>query len=142
MAKFEQVEVVEQKREEASLQWYEFGQNNSGGSFYVDDRVTHRVYIQAFSNKEAVDKAESLGIYFDGCSTGNDCSCCGDRWSEPWSPVKFPIDWGKKKKFNTIEEYVSHMVDEYAWCSPDAYLYYYDGTKSAVYSEKYPKKEG
>jgi hypothetical protein len=47
--------------------FYEFDQNNSGGSFVVNDKVCHRVII---------DKAETLGIHFDGWG---DCSCCGNR---------------------------------------------------------------
>ena len=34
--------------------WYEFNQNNSGGSFVVDDKVCHRIYIEAEDFREAV----------------------------------------------------------------------------------------
>lgn len=57
-----------------------YRQNNSGGSFVVDDNVTVNVYIQANSMDEANNIAESIGIYFNGCEMGRDCSCCGDRW--------------------------------------------------------------
>ena len=46
-----------------STYWYEFTQNNSGGSFVVDDKVCHRIYIEAENFKEAVAIAESLGCY-------------------------------------------------------------------------------
>ena len=72
-----------------STYWYEFTQNNSGGSFVVDDKVCHRIYIEAENFKEAVAIAESLGCYWNGCAKGIDCPCCGDRWSK-WD--KDPID--------------------------------------------------
>jgi hypothetical protein len=55
--------------------FYEFDQNNSGGSFVVNDKVCRRVII---------DKAETLGVYFDGWG---DRSCCGNRWhsASDWS---------------------------------------------------------
>ena len=71
------------------LKWYCFGQNNTGGFFITDDKVCHRVYIEAVSFRKAVEKAEELGCYCDGVSSGRDCSCCGDRWSK-WNDD--PID--------------------------------------------------
>ena len=65
-------------------QFYEISQNNSGGSFVTDDKLCHRLFIEAESSDEAESIAEDLGCYWDGCSTGNDCSCCGDRWHRPW----------------------------------------------------------
>ena len=72
-----------------STYWYEFTQNNSGGSFVVDDKVCHRIYIEAEDFREAVIIAESLGCYWNGVEKGIDCPCCGDRWSK-WD--KAPID--------------------------------------------------
>lgn len=60
--------------------FYTFVQNNSGGSFVVNSEVTTYVIIEADSADEANQIAESKGIYFDGCATGDDCECCGDRW--------------------------------------------------------------
>lgn len=62
------------------MKYYEFRQNNSGGWFDVDDRVTLSVWIQATSANDANILADSLGIYFNGCRSGIDCDCCGDRW--------------------------------------------------------------
>lgn len=62
--------------------FYELTQNNSGGYFIVDEKVCHRLFIEATSEEEAIRKAESLGCYWDGVENGNDCSCCGDRWSK------------------------------------------------------------
>ena len=73
--------VLEKKEEPAELRWYEFDQNNSGGSFRLP---AHVVWIQAGSSEEAARLAEAEGLYFDGCESGLDCPCCGDRWYQPW----------------------------------------------------------
>ena len=66
--------------------FFEYRQNNSGGDFDFDEKsgITHQVVIEASSLEEANQKAANIGIYFNGCDSGIDCSCCGDRWSEPW----------------------------------------------------------
>ena len=98
--------------------FYEIRQNNSGGYFNVDDKVCHRLFIEADGLREAIGKAEDLGCYWDGVAAGIDCSCCGDRWSEPWNTdgESFPKDykvtefgslskWYKKcEKYEIIEE--------------------------------------
>ena len=66
-------------------QFYEISQNNSGGSFVTNDKLCHRLFIEAESSDEASSIAEDLGCYWDGCDTGSDCPCCGDRWYRPWS---------------------------------------------------------
>jgi hypothetical protein len=60
--------------------FFHYSQNNSGGSFNIDDSVAHHVIIQAVSAQHADQIAIDIGIYFDGCENGQDCSCCGDRW--------------------------------------------------------------
>lgn len=66
--------------------FYQFRQNNSGGHFHFDESagLTHFVIVQAYSPADANQRARSLGIYFDGCAKGLDCSCCGDRWNEQY----------------------------------------------------------
>lgn len=66
--------------------FYQFRQNNSGGSFTYDENngISVNVIIEANSVDEANMKAESIGLYFDGCDSGLDCECCGDRWYEQW----------------------------------------------------------
>jgi hypothetical protein len=61
--------------------WYTYIQNNSGGSFIVNDHIGHYVLIEADSTYAANRIAEDIGIYFDGCDSGRDCDCCGDRWT-------------------------------------------------------------
>jgi hypothetical protein len=68
----------------APAKYFHYSQNNSGGSFDIDDKVAHHVIIQAHSASEANKLAEDVGIYFNGCDDGRDCSCCGDRWSPAW----------------------------------------------------------
>ena len=104
--------------------FYLYDQNNSGGGFDVNDRVTYNVIIEADSADEADAKAEDVGIYFDGTEDdGPDCPCCGDRWSRVWSNEgdETPMIYGKP-----VEEH-----NEY-WASDDepwAHVYYKDGTK-------------
>lgn len=73
------------KLPENNSKFYTFTQNNSGGSFHRNENVSHFVIIEAHSNHEANKRAREIGIYFDGCSEGLDCNCCGDRWSEAWT---------------------------------------------------------
>ena len=64
-----------------NLKWFTFHQNNCGGRFIVDDKVDAYVIIQAHNADEANYLAQGIGIYFDGVDSGDDCDCCGDRWS-------------------------------------------------------------
>jgi hypothetical protein len=64
--------------------FFMYSQNNSGGNFIVNDEVTHFMIFEAHSPEEADVLAEKHGVYFDGCDSGIDCSCCGDRWSRSW----------------------------------------------------------
>jgi hypothetical protein len=79
--------VAQTSRTLAAIKFYHFSQNNSGGSFVLDERrgLTHNVIVEAYSADDANARAIELGIYFNGCATGNDCSCCGDRWSSQYS---------------------------------------------------------
>lgn len=64
--------------------FYHFDQNNSGGRFHNDNRVCNHVIIEACCAAEANERAEGLGIYFDGVENDQDCACCGDRWYPVW----------------------------------------------------------
>ena len=76
--------------------FYEFTQNNSGGSFVADARVGYAVIIEASNLKEANSRAEDVGIYFNGCEDGLDCPCCGDRWHPAYGKGdKVPSHYGK-----------------------------------------------
>ena len=79
--------------------FYEISQNNSGGSFVTNDKLCHRLFIEAESSDEATIIAENLGCYWDGCDTGIDCSCCGDRWHRPWDSDDIDLE-GINTKWN------------------------------------------
>jgi len=73
--------------------FYEYTQNNSGGSFTEDEKLCHRVFIEDKNIDDANTKAENIGIYFNGLEDGLDCECCGDRWCQP-NEIKFPYTHG------------------------------------------------
>lgn len=60
------------------LRWFEYSQNNSGGSF---KGPAHTVLVQAPDADRANRIAKDNGLYFDG---DGGCSCCGNRWSDAW----------------------------------------------------------
>lgn len=66
-----------------AMGFYEFSQNNSGGSFDYDENsgISHFVIVEADSADDANARAERIGLYFDGYG---DCECCGNRWYEQW----------------------------------------------------------
>jgi hypothetical protein len=66
--------------------FFRFRQNNSGGFFKKDDAagIGVSVYIEALNADDANHRAERAGIYFEGCATGEDCRCCGDRWMKAY----------------------------------------------------------
>ncbi len=118
--------------------FYEFTQNNSGGSFDVDDKLCHRLFIEELSEGAAIAKAKDMGVYFDGCDSGIDCDCCGDRWYEP-SQVVFPKKWSSKISFASIGEYAQHLADNYGWTSPDVRVFCLDGTVDEFFSARIPR---
>lgn len=65
--------------------WWQYRQNNSGGSFDADGGMETWIWAQSASQADAI--AEQNGIYFDGCREGQDCPCCGDRWSSAWGDM-------------------------------------------------------
>lgn len=67
--------------------FYLFEQNNSGGSFIVNDKICHRLFIEADCGGDALEIAESLGCYWGGVSKGMDCPCCGDRWNTYYNEI-------------------------------------------------------
>jgi hypothetical protein len=112
-------------REENQMSFYTFNQNNSGGGFDRDEDVSHYVIIEADSAFAANTKAESVGIYFNGCDDGTDCSCCGDRWCEVW---------GKGDEAPLIYDKAPEDIKD-MFCRPgDTYciIYYADGRKTAL----------
>lgn len=89
--------------------FYTYVQNNSGGHFNDD---LYAIFVEAETPELANTFAEIYTeVYFDGCSKGLDCSCCGDRWGNARSedddqptlwgesdPLKWPIHSCNKYK--------------------------------------------
>lgn len=66
--------------------YFHYRQNNSGGAFIEDAKsgISVNVIIEAADADDANRRAKTIGLYFDGCYTGIDCPCCGDRWIAAW----------------------------------------------------------
>ena len=157
--------------------FYEFNQNNSGGHFVVNDKLCHRVFIEADNTYEAIHKAEELGCYWYGVKEGRDCPCCGDRWNKDYvkavnietinergysvsayrgSLSKWKSKYGSYEvveaptitdglfgkrcegriKFRNLVEYIQFLANEYGWTTPDARVYYKDGSIKEIFKEE------
>lgn len=104
--------------------FYTYNQNNSGGSFSLDEvaGITHYVIVEAYSADDANERAENIGLYFDG---DGDCPCCGDRWYSQWSDKDGdpePMIYG---------EPASAYVGTFEWMPPgkEIVVHYLDGRK-------------
>ena len=99
--------------------FFTFNQNNSGGRFTYDESsgISEYVIIEAKNADQANDRAESIGLYFDGCSEEMDCPCCGDRWSRVWEgegddfPSLYGEDVFKAKKDLYMEVVFVHYLN-------------------------------
>ena len=122
-----------------TTKFYEFSQNNSGGGFDTDDDLCHRLFIEANDAEQANEIAEGLGVYFNGCDNGQDCSCCGDRWYE--CDESDSIDLEKtsilyEKELATIADYAQMLADNWGWTKPDGRIFYLDGRKQDVFKQE------
>ena len=110
--------------------FYSFRQNNSGGSFEVNDTIAHNVIIEAINPQHANQIAEDIGIYFDGCQSGADCECCGDRWcrTDKYDATETPSIYGEPIE-NRSEIFCA--VGE-----PYCHVYYLNGEKKTYVKEK------
>lgn len=115
--------------------FFEFRQNNTGGSFEIDDEagISILVIVEADGPEDANRRAQELGIYFDGCEDDRDCSCCGDRWSAQWSddqgePV--PSQYGVPL-IDVKPDPRWPSLGEHSWAgnSPEAWVHLKDGRK-------------
>lgn len=93
--------------------FFKYRQNNSGGSFDINDAtgIGPIVWIEAEGEAHADDRAESIGIYFDGVDKGFDCPCCGDRWSESWRGGKDKVEIDSKYDFMWHDTVYVHRMD-------------------------------
>lgn len=106
------------------MAFFDFIQNNSGGTFSFDSRggISRWVIIEAHSADEANRQAESIGLYFDGWG---DCRCCGDRWhSVHGKGDAVPSIYGRpfeQIKFGPFPLHNKWMP------GPEGYIHYADG---------------
>jgi hypothetical protein len=103
--------------------FWTYSQNNSGGSFDRDRErgIGEYVIVEAESADAANDKAERIGLYFDG---DGDCSCCGDRWSSQWDyrgGSKVPSVYGDAVSSGNVEGYRTPAG------FPTGFVHYADG---------------
>lgn len=61
------------------MPFFRYRQNNSGGrfNFNASRGISVNVYVEAANSQAADERAEKIGLYFDG---QGDCECCGPRW--------------------------------------------------------------
>lgn len=116
--------------------FFQFDQLNTGGSFITDDKVCHRLFIEADSVEEAIEKAENLGCYWNGVEAERDCPCCGDRWYIPRNDGEsYPMEYGNIV-FNSVEEHAQYLANDFGWTSPDVRIFYADGTVREIFIQK------
>ena len=71
------VKVGQENQNLATYKFFTYRQNNTGGSF---SGPALYVIVEAINASDADVRAEMNGVYFNGCDSGSDCECCGDRW--------------------------------------------------------------
>ena len=81
-----------------AMSFFTFCQNNSGGR--LDPDMPHVLFVEADDAEAANTRALTVGVYFDGCETGDDCNCCGDRWSRAHKGFATPdaagYEWARR----------------------------------------------
>ena len=77
--KLKEIKMLETTTYKENLKLFVVRQNNSGGSFCVNDSngTGERVFVLAKDENSALDLLERKSVvYFDGVSQGLDCECC------------------------------------------------------------------
>lgn len=98
--------------------FFEYSQNNSGGSFANSGDVANYVIVEAPSASVADAIAGSKGLYFYG---DGDCPCCGPRWSTAWGegdPVPSHYE-------EPIIDFTPVEIDKESWTQ--CVIHYLDG---------------
>jgi len=105
--------------------FYTFLQNNTHGRWVYDAErgLAPFVIVEATDGYDAMERAVAIGIYFDGCSTGVDCRCCGDRWHDPYDAAEVPAIDG---------EPAADYVPQFAPVEHLAFIHRMDGSKEAI----------
>ncbi len=102
--------------------FYRFDQNNSYGKFLKPAR---EVIVEADTEAEALQVAETIeGIYFKG-SSDRDCPCCGPRWTR----------WCLEYTDDEMKEYLDADKSFMSWLSPSVprlLIRYRDGSTKTI----------
>lgn len=109
------------------MSFYTFNQNNSGGSFHYDNQtgISHYVVVEADTEDEAIDRAESIGLYFDG---DGDCECCGSRWSTYIDPFDEPGAYESGEFVLGSKGVFEYTETEWGWMDEfEGFVHYKDG---------------
>lgn len=124
--------------------FFDYRQNNSGGSFIIDPKagIGVNVIIEANDADHANTIAEGLGLYWYGSQSDGydddddayntrDCPCCGDRWY----PQDASYDKGDEVP-SIYGEDVSGGVFKTEWFDwGDSFIHYLDGRIETVVTE-------
>lgn len=119
---------------QVKVRYFCYDQNNSGGDFRFDDQkgISAMVIVAARDAREADNRAEQIGLYFDGAG---DCGCCGDRWYQQYGDgYDTPMIYESMdiEQWTTIPFFVKWMGPD----RPEVYVHEYDGTFTGlVYGE-------
>lgn len=143
--------------------FFEYDQSNSGGHFLCNNHICHRLFIEADNENIANQKALNLGVYFNGVEDGTDCDCCGDRWGGPYERVDLSYGCFPRKQaeqiaeeygcrlekhegkhhpgewnviFPDIESYAQYLADKIAWTSPEARIFYKNGSVIEIFGRE------
>lgn len=118
-----------------NTKFYPYSQNNSGGSFSNSETkgISEYVIIEALNAEHANTRAEEIGLYFDGCDDGRDCSCCGDRWykTDESDGCDVPSIYGKP---------VANM--EKSHYKTNCFVHYLDGNFEKIEFKEKPENIG
>lgn len=99
-----------------ALKWYGAHQNNSGGSYVIDDAVAQWVFVQAASAADAQVRMEEITE-----RSGYDwCECCGRRWY-----FDFDESDGHPEPM-VFDEPMRSRAEDY-WTGSQVRLHAYDG---------------
>jgi hypothetical protein len=98
------------------MSFFHYSQNNSGGGW---KGPAQHVIIEAEDCDEADSIAEQHGLYFNGCESGEDCGCCGDRWSRAWSGDPEPTYYGdvvdESTKYEDVNKWPRCSFEDGPW---------------------------
>jgi hypothetical protein len=117
------------------MPFFDFRQNNSGGSFVADHvaGISLTVIVEADDASHANERAEMIGLYFDGAG---DCSCCGDRWHSKWGDDKgdpVPSIYGEPVQVGKPHDEMDFAVEDIGGKGqPTAYIHYLSGLVEPV----------